>query len=203
MDPQPGANAGFGARIWKWFSGWGFKEWRRAALVTVLACTASFGGLDTVNASVSTAKPGEQFTSGWITATIERATLVPQVMAGQTVLYPKKPDKRYLGVVARIGNDGNLPGYLRNVIELHGQPKSRFLGTMRLDDGTGVVAQGPGLADDIVFVWELPDDALAVGADVTLRIWKQVPRLNATYGEGWVPSLNDYTQVVVPVGGQR
>lgn len=202
MDPKSGVGSTVGTRVGQWLSGWGFTQWRRVVVVGVLACTAAFGGLDTVDTSITTVKPGDQFSNGEFTTTIERATLVPQVRAGDKVLYPEKEGRSYLGVRTRIRNDSTLPGRLGSTIELRNQPGSRFLAAMRFDDGSTVVDQGPGLTDEIAFVWELPETALAVGDEATLRVWKQVQRLNATYGEGLVPSRTDFVQVVVPVGGQ-
>jgi hypothetical protein len=202
MDPKSGVGSTVGMRVRQWLSRWGFKQWRRVVVVVALACTAAFGGLDTVDTSITTVKPRDEFSNGEFTTTIERATLVRQVQAGDKVLYPEKQGRSYLGVLTRVRNDSTLPGRLGPTIELRDVPSSRFLAAMRFEDGSTVVDQGPGLTDQIGFMWELPQTALAVGDTVTLRIWKQVQRLNATYGEGLVPSRTDYVQVVVPVGGQ-
>ena len=61
-------------------------------------------------------------------------------------------------------------------------------------------ALGPGLTDEVAFVWSLPEDALVQGDSVTLRVWtKTFTEMVATYGQGWLPSATDYITVTVPV----
>jgi hypothetical protein len=173
-------------------------------VAVVLASTALFGGLDTVDTSVTTFKPGDEFSDGEFTVKVERATLVPELRAGSAVLAREKPGRRYLGVVAHIRNDGAIPGYLADEIDLRNQPEKIFVAAMRIGGGERFMTLGPGLADEIAFVWELPENALSVGDTVTLRVWKkQFKQRISTYGEGWTPSLTDYGETVVPVGGPQ
>ena len=59
---EPGGSATTtNSRVRRWLSGWGVKQWQQAGVVVVLAATAAFGGLDTVNQHVTDIKPGEQF----------------------------------------------------------------------------------------------------------------------------------------------
>lgn len=191
------------SRVRHWFSGWGLKQWRQAALVTVLAGTAAFGGLDTVNKNVTDLKPGEQFDTGRFEMTVQRATLVTEVRAGKRLLYPAKPGSRYLGLVVTAHNTSTLPGVVGAPVELVGQRMATTLAAMRLADGTLAGQLGPGLTDQVVLLWQLPEAALSVGSELPLRIWKEIPRLQATVGQGWVPSMTEYGQLTVSVGGPR
>jgi len=204
MDPKPGVVAGLRTRIRRWLSEWGFRQWWQAGVAVILASTALFGGLDTVDTSVTTFKPGDEFSDGEFTVTIDRATLVRELRAGNQVVAKEKPGRRYLGVVTRISNDGTIPGYLAGELDMRNLPGNRFVGAMRLRDGSRFMTLGPGLADEIAFVWELPEKALSVGDRVTIRVWKkQFKQRMSTYGEGWTPSQTDYGETVVPVGGAR
>lgn len=199
-----GGAAGLGVRVRHWFAGWGFKQWRQAALVTVLAGTALFGGLDTVNKAVTIVKPGEEYKAGLVTVTVQRASLVPEVVGAGRVLYPAKPGRRYLGVVMTIKNNGTVPTTFDFLVDLRDQPDSRRLGASRMIDGSHVGRFGAGLTDDLVLMWELPESALSVGDTITLRIWnQQITEYKVSYGTGWVTSQTDYGQVTVPVGGPK
>jgi hypothetical protein len=185
-------------------SEWGFSQWWKAIVTVVLTSTALFGGLDTVDTSVTTFNPGDEFSDGEFTVKVERATLVRELRAGNTVLGGEKPGRRNLGVVAQLRNDGTRPGRLAGELDLRNEPDNAFVGAMRLGDGSRIATLGPGLSEQIAFVWELPENALAVGDTVTLRVWKkQFKQLMVTYGETWVDSLTDYGETVVPVGGPR
>jgi hypothetical protein len=201
MDAKPRVAAGLRARVRRWLSGWGFRQWWQAVVAVVLAATALFGGLDTVDTSVTTFKPGDEFSDGEFTLTVDRSNLVRELRAGNALLRREKPGRRYLGVVARIRNDGTIPGRLAGVLNLRDQPDSDFVGAMRLRDGSRIAMLGPGLTEQVAFVWELPENALSVGDPVTLRVWKkQFRQRMVTYGEGWVDSLTDYGETVVAVG---
>ena len=72
---------------------------------------------------------------------------------------------------------------------------------MRVADGTIAGRLGPGLTDEIVLLWQLPDTALSVGSQLPVRVWKEMRRLNVTAGQGWILG-NDYGELTVPVGGR-
>jgi hypothetical protein len=99
-------------------SEWGFSQWWKAIVTVVLASTALFGGLDTVDTSVTTFNPGDEFSDGEFTVKVERATLVRELRAGNTVLGGEKPGRRYLGVVTQLRNDGTTPGRLAGELDL-------------------------------------------------------------------------------------
>jgi hypothetical protein len=86
---------------------------RQLAVLTVLAATALFGGLDTVDDSVTTFRPGEEFRDGEFTVVVERASLVGELRAGSRLLRPPAPGTQYLGVVATVRNDGTTSDGLR------------------------------------------------------------------------------------------
>ena len=170
---QTGVVATVRSAVRRRLSEWGFSQWWKATVAVVLASTALFGGLDTVDTSVTTIKPGDEFSDGEFTVKLERATLVPELRAGNTVLAREKPGKRYLGVVAQVRNDGTVPGQLTRELDLRNEPEKVFVGPMRLSDGSRIATLGPGLSELIAFVWELPEDALSAGGTVTVRIWKK------------------------------
>lgn len=190
-------------RVRRWLSGWGFKEWRRAGLVAVLVATAAFGGLDTVNKQITDLTPGEMFDNGRFEMTVQRATLVDEVRAGGRVLFSDKPGRRYLGLVMKVRNHSTLPGNISNAVGLDGLPDVLFLSSFRLADGTITVRLGAGLTDEIVLVWDVPRDALAVGATLPVRIWKEAPKSEATVSQGWVRSPTEYGRLDLIVGGKR
>ncbi|MGA9376174.1 MAG: hypothetical protein ACSLE7_05265 [Mycobacterium sp.] len=205
MEPAPGSAASttVAARVRKWFSGWGLKEWRRAALVTVLVGTAAFGGLDTVDKQVTELKVGEMFDTGRFELTVQRATVVKELRAGQRRIYGEKPGRSYLGLVVTVRNTSVLPGAMFRTVNLVDQPDAMALPAMRLADGTMTVLLNPGLTDQIVLLWDVPDTAISVGTELQVRISKEVRKLQATVGQGWVQSTTDYGRLAVPVGGPR
>ena len=204
MEPARGSAATtVTERFRQWLAGWGLKEWRRAVLVTVLAATAAFGGLDTVNDKVTELKPGEQFNTGEFEMTVHRATLVNEVRAGKKVLYSPNPGTLYLGLVVTAHNIGTLPGVLDKPVQLVGLPAATTLAAIRMADGTLSGRLGPGLTDQVVLLWQVPEAALSVGDDLRVRIMKEVRKLSATYGQGWVANPDNYAQLTVPVGRPR
>lgn len=204
MEPARGSAATtVTGRVRNWLSGWGFKEWRRAGLVAVLVATAAFGGLDTVNKQITDLKPGEMFKNGRFEISVQRATLVDEVLAGGRTMFAEKEGRRYLGLVVKVRNTSTLPGNVSNAVGLDGLPDADFLSSFRLADGTITVRLGAGLADEIVLVWDLPRDALAVGAALPVRIWKEARKSNVTVSQGWVRSQTDYGRLDVIVGGTR
>ena len=53
-----------------------------------------------------------------------------------------------------------------------------------------------------LYIFDEPESALSVGAELPVRLWKETRRLNVTAGQGWV--LTDYYgQLTVPVGGPQ
>jgi hypothetical protein len=204
MEPARGSAATtITGRFRQWLAGWGLKEWRRAVLVTVLVATAAFGGLDTVNKKVVDIKPGEMFDTGRFEITVQRASLMKEIKAGDRRLFQEKAGRRYLGLITTVKNTSTLPGNVYNPFELPGQPDARFNSSARFADGTIQVALGPGLTDEIVLVWDLPENAMSVGDDLSVRILKESRKHNATYGQGWVRSEDEYGRLTVPVGGTR
>ena len=65
-----------------------------------------------------------------------------------------------------------------------------------------MISLGPGLQQQLAFLWQVPEDALSEGDSVTVRVWrKQFRQGMVTYGQQWVDSRTEYGQVVVPVQG--
>jgi hypothetical protein len=157
----------------RWLAGLSLRQWRNASIAAILAATALFGGLDTVDTKVIPFKPGEEFSDGEFTVTIVRASLVSELRGGGRVVGPPHPGQRYLGVVATLRNDGTVPGRLRTELDLRDQPNKKFVGVFRFADGSPVQTLGPGLTEQLVFTWLLPDTALSPGQTVTLRVWKK------------------------------
>lgn len=165
-------------------------------VVVVLAATALFGGLEDAATAVTVFEPGEEFSDGQYTLTVDRASLVQEI---DGVLYDK-PGTQYLGLVVRIRNDGHTPGNLLRTFDLTGFPGTRMMGAYRLADSTYNTNLGPGLQQETAFFWELPDGAIEPGGSVTLRVWKKkFSELMVTYGEAWLDSVTDYGRVTVPV----
>lgn len=202
MDGQLPADARLTTRVRRWFAGLRFRQMWQLTIALILAATAGFGGLDTVDTKVTQFKPGEQFSDGEFTVTIERARVVNELHGGGGVVGPTKPGRRYLGVVATLRNDGTVPGRLRDELELLDQPAKEFFGAWRLSDGSPIQTLGPGLTEQLVFTWVLPETALGPGDAVTVRIWKkEFTQLMVAYGgKEWIDSQTDYGQTVVPVG---
>lgn len=187
------------AHVRRWFAGLGFKQMWQLVIVLVLAATALFGGLDDANTTVTVFEPGEEFSDGQYTLTVDRARLVDEI---EGVLYDQ-PGSRYLGVVVEIRNDGHTPGNLLRAINLTGHPEQRLVGAYRLADSTYNTNLGPGLQQEMAFFWEVPDGAVEPGGSVTLRVWKKkLSELMVTYGEAWLDSVTDYGQVTVPVANR-
>jgi hypothetical protein len=192
--------AGFARR---WVAGLGVKQIRQLVVLAVLAVTALFGGLDTVNTNVTDFEPGESFSDGLFTLTIDRASLVTELTAGSKIVARAKPGLRYLGIVATVRNDGTVPGAIYKELVLRDQPDSRFRSAVRMADGSYVGTLGPGLSEQLAFLWEVPENAIVPGDSVTVRVWKkQYRELALTYsasGKAVLDSTTEYGQIVIPV----
>ena len=100
MEGQPPVAVERPGRWSQWFARLSSAQTRRVALLLVLVATAAFGGLDTVDKQVTPFKPGEEFSDGEYTVTVERARLVDELKGSLTA--PPKPGKMYLGVVTTL-----------------------------------------------------------------------------------------------------
>ncbi|BBY76960.1 hypothetical protein [Mycolicibacterium parafortuitum] len=204
MDPQPAApavSAGRRSRVGQWLASRRVSQWSKAAVAAFVAFTALFGGLDRVDNGATPFAPGEEFSDGQYTVTVDRARLLETIQGGGLTVGPATPGQLYLGVVATLRNDGTIPGRLRDELDLRGVPGERFYGVFRFRDGSPITNLGPGLTEQVVFAWQVPADALAQGSTVTVRVWKKsFKQLMVTYGgKEWLDSLTDYgvTELVV------
>lgn len=165
---------------------------------------ALFGGLDRVETGVTSFAPGEEFSDGQYTLTVHRARLVSELAAGGFSLAREKPGRRYLGVVVTLRNDGTAPGALDRVLQLRSVADKTFVGVMRMDDGSQAIRLGPGLEEQLAYVWELPEGELTPGDRVTLRVSRKSLREGLIiYGEHYIDTAGQYGQVVVDVVGPR
>lgn len=189
-------------RLRQWLTRRGLRQWWKTILVVVLAVAALFGGLDRVETGVTSFQPGEEFHDGQYTVTVQRARLLPEIDG-----YPlarEKPGRVYLGVVATLRNDGIAPGRFDRELQLRGVPNAEFVGVARMSDGSRATTLGPGLEEQLAWVWELPDGQLRPGDPVTFRVWKKSLREGMViFGEHYIDSISDYGQVVVDVLGPQ
>ncbi|APE14617.1 hypothetical protein [Mycolicibacterium pallens] len=186
-----------------WLSGLSLSQIGQLLTVVILAGTALFGGLDTVDTAVTEFKPGDEFSDNAFTVTVERATLVDELRSGTTLVAPKTPGRTYLGVVMKIRNDGTVPAFLDDEIDLRDHPEKRFYGVVRLANGAPVPSLGPGLTEEVATIWTLPETSLRPGDSVTIRIWKKkFTEPMVTYGKTWVDSETEYGQATLPVRGK-
>src|SRR5690348_6645411 len=78
-----GAGTGVGARLTarvrRWFAGLGFRQMWQLVVLLVLAATAAFGGLDDANTAVTVFEPGQEFSDGQYTLTVERASVLEEI----------------------------------------------------------------------------------------------------------------------------
>lgn len=187
-------------RLRRWATGLQVSQMWQLALVGILGVTALFGGLDTVDTRISSAQVGDSFSDGQFTVTVDRASVLPAMEAGDRVILPPVPGRHYLGVVATVRNDGTVPGSMSDEISLEDLPGAEFQSARRFSDSERVGSIGPGLTENLVFIWTVPEEALHQGDSVTLRVYgKTFGELLTTYGKDWVPSNTDYTRVTVPV----
>ena len=200
MEGQPPAPVEPTSRWSQWFTRLTAPQTRRVALLLVLVATAAFGGLDTVNKQVTPFKPGEEFNDGEYTVTVDRARLVDDL----TGTYGRpEPGKKYLAVVTILRNDGTVPGRLRDQLDLRDVKEAEFFGAFRYRDGSAIQNLGPGLSEQLVFSWQVPDSVAQSLGSVTIRVWKKTyTQLKVTYGgKEWIDTDN-YGQVAVPVKEQ-
>ena len=194
---QPPVPVERASRWSRWFARLTSSQTRRVALLLVLVATAAFGGLATVDKQVTPFKAGEEFSDGEFTVTIERARLVDELKG---TYGSAKPGKVYLGVVTTLRNDGTVPGRLRDQLDLRDVGEKEFFGAFRFRDGSAIQTLGPGLTEQLVFAWLLPESAVPSLQSVTIRVWKKTyTQLMVTYGgKEWIDTDN-YGQIVVPV----
>jgi hypothetical protein len=195
--PQPAVTRT--GRLRAWFAGLGFSQMWQLVVIAVLGATALFGGLDTVDTTVTPVKTGEAFSDGKFTVTVERARTIDELKAGYRTIWPLVPGRTNLAIVTTLRNDGHVPASLDNEIDLR-LPDKKFVGVYRLADSRRATRLGPGLTEQLVYAWSVPADAVAEGDSVTVRIWKKkFSELMVTYGTTWVDSLTDYATVSIPV----
>ena len=198
MEGQPPVAVERTKRFGQRFAGFSFGQAWRLVLFVAVVVTAAFGGLDTVDNQVTPFKPGEEFSDGEYTLTIERARLVDELKGTYGTA---KPGKVYLGVVTTLRNDGTVPGSLRDELDLRDLQGTEFVGVFRFRDGSPIQTLGPGLTEQLVFAWLLPESAVQSVQSVSIRVWKKkYTQLMVTYGgKEWIESLTDYGQTDVPV----
>ncbi|MGE2719247.1 hypothetical protein [Mycolicibacterium celeriflavum] len=179
-----------------------FAQIRRIALLLVLAATAAFGGLDTVDKRVTPFSVAEKFSDGQVTVTVERARFLRELKGGMATIGASEPGKVYLGVVANVENTGTVPARLRRLFDLQDLPKTEYFGTFRFRDGSAIQTLGPGLTEELAFTWLVPESSAQSVQAVTIRVWKkEFTQLLVTYGgKEWIDT-DDYGQIVVPVEG--
>jgi hypothetical protein len=187
-----------------WLSNWlgdlRFTQWGKGLFLVFLSGTAIFGGLDRVETAVTTVNPGESYNDGALEVTVKRATVVPTLTAGDRVLGGSRPGSRYLAVVATVANDSAYDVPLTEELDLRGVADAERFGVFRVADGSRTARLGPGLSDEMAFVWKIPDNSLQTGDTAAVRIWdKKYTELVVSYGKAWIDSLTDYGQVDVPV----
>lgn len=188
-----------GGPVRRWLTGLSLSKLWQLAILTVLAVTALFGGLATVDKHVTVAEVGKPFSNGQFTITIERATSFSAGPSG-SVMMSAKPGVRYLGVVATVRNDGTIPGSLMDQLRLQHVPDAEEIVPRRLSDSEPLTSIGAGLTEEVAFFWSVPAAAIPPGTPVTLEIWKKEFReLIITYGKAWVASTKDYVRIEVPV----
>ena len=197
MEGQPPVPVERANRWSLWFARLTSAQTRRVALLLILVATAAFGGLQTVDKQVTPFKAGEEFSDGEFTVTIERARVVDELKG---TYGSAKPGKVYLGVVTTLRTDGTVPGRLRDQLDLRDVSGEEFFGVFRYRDGSAIQTLGPGLTEQLVFAWLLPDSAVHSLQSVTIRVWKKkYTQLMVTYGgKEWIDTDN-YGQIVVPV----
>ena len=199
MAAKPGIPSAVPGLARGWAGKLGFHQIWQIGLAVFLAATAAFGGLDTVDNKVTPIKAGEPFDDGEFTVTIERASAVDEIRAA-TVKEPAVPGKRYLGVVATLHNNGTIPGALEDEIDLRDHPDAKYVQTYRYADGSVITTLQPGLTEQLVFVWQLPQNQLQSGTHVTMRLWrKQFREFTTSYGKAWVDSITEYGEIELPV----
>jgi hypothetical protein len=171
----------------------------------IVAVAALFGGLDSVDAKPTVFKVGQPYSDGEFTVTVKKAIALDDIRAGEQVIMAAEPGRIYLGLVSAVRNDGPIQGPLEGIgtkgveFDLQGQ-HGDFLGAFRVSDASAVVALGPKLSEQLVFLWKLPRGAIHPESTVTLRVWqKQLREMIVTYGKGWLASESSYAQIVVPV----
>lgn len=166
---------------------------------TAVVVSGLFGGLDTVE-SITTVQPGEEFSDGNFTWDVLSASLSGKSYQG----FPNaKEGRRYLDVLLKVRNDSTAPAmYLDKGVELRDLPHAKHVSLFRASDPMLTTSLlGPGLTDTMVFEWDLPQDAVQPGGNVTLRAWRKklADSLLNVDGDIWLTSSTTGTQVTLIV----
>ncbi|MEB3069252.1 hypothetical protein [[Mycobacterium] vasticus] len=176
------------------------KQLRAVAAGLILAVAGLFGGLDTVNAGPTVFAADEPHSDGEFTLTVMRASVVDELRAGRRVVARAQPGRKFLGVVADVRNDGTIPGRLLGEMTLRDPDQNTSVGVFRIHDGSPATTLGPGLSEQLVFVWRVPEGEIHPDSEVTLRVTgKRFTELLVTYGRNWIDNPGDYAEITLPV----
>jgi hypothetical protein len=154
--------------------------WLWAALVVLVALLLAvpLGGWDHVDradAAVQQLAPGEQHVSEPFATTVLSAEVADRDPASS---FDPEPGTRFLVVRARVDNrtdeTRDAPGDLLVPDGVDLGPAGTV--TLARDAGSRSSAVQPGLPDELLFVWELDDDAVQPGDTLRLRVvdWTEV-----------------------------
>lgn len=176
------------------------KQLRAAAAGLILAVAGLFGGLDTVTAGTTVFAADEPHSDGEFTLTVMRASVVDELRAGRRIVAHAQPGLKFLGVVADVRNDGTIPGRLHGEMTLRDPAQNNSVGVFRIQDGSPATTLGPGLTEQLVFVWRVADSDIHPDSEVTLRVTgKKFTELLVSYGRDWIDSPTDYAEITLPV----
>ncbi|MUM17740.1 hypothetical protein FZI91_14900 [Mycobacterium sp. CBMA271] len=195
--------AGQRADIRKWLAGLQIQQlWHVFAVIAVVT-TAGLGGMDTVAAAPAGFSLNQAHSTGELTIVVMRARLVPSI--GK--VFKPLEGRLYLALVANVTNDGTVPEgfgpFGRTVIPVQIPYQTAYPApVIRQSDGSSARLQ-PGMTEELIFVWSVPSNALAVGDTATFRVPDRKFGDTATgFGRMWVDA-DSYADITVPIEGPK
>jgi hypothetical protein len=158
-----------------------------SALVVVLGAVAGFGGLNTVEEPpVARATSGQVVAGKQLDVTIEDAFLADGF---EPYLEPDEGN-RFLAVRALITNVSNTPMdkakdnvLVDGVVGSNGDPQADEV--IRVGESSSNPTFQPGVAQEVVFLWQIPIADRKAGSEITVHVLDKTLRKGFLFDDSW------------------
>lgn len=158
-----------------------------SAVVVVVGAVAGFGGLDTVaEKPVALAASGKVIDGRQLDLSIEDAWLAD----GFDPYLEPEPGYRFLAVRAVVTNVSDTPVstvkdnvLVEGVAGAEGEPQADQ--AIRLGESSTDAVLQPGVEQEVVLLWQVPESEFGAGATVTVRVLDKTLREGFLFDDSW------------------